>query len=48
MPSDTVSVRLTAAGVAAANGGPLSVHGGTISFTFAGDTPQPVHRALWF
>jgi hypothetical protein len=46
--SDTVNVRLTAAGQAAAKGGPLSVHGGAMTLTFTGSAVQPVHRAIWF
>jgi hypothetical protein len=48
LSSDTVNVRLTAAGQAAAKGGPLTVHGGLVTLTFTGSEEQPVHRAVWY
>jgi hypothetical protein len=45
--SDTVQVRLSAAGIAAAQGGKLSIHGGRVTLEFVGDAPQAVHRAVW-
>jgi len=44
---DMVSVRLTAAGQAAANGGPLYVHGGNVDVAFRGDVAQSVHLTVW-
>jgi hypothetical protein len=45
--SDVVSVRLSAEGMAQANGGPLSVHGGGVELKFEGDAAQDVHLTVW-
>src|SRR5690349_8701582 len=45
--TDTVNVRLTAAGQKAAGDGPLTVHGGRVSLTFKGSEAQAVNFAVW-
>jgi hypothetical protein len=45
--SDVVSVRLSAAGQAAGNGGPVTVHGASVSLVFTGAEAQDVHLAIW-
>jgi hypothetical protein len=45
--NDTVSVRLSSAGLEAAAGGPLSIHGGSVPLTFTGSIAQDVHRAVY-
>jgi hypothetical protein len=45
--TDTVNVQLTAAGLKAANGGKLAVHGGGGEIVFEGAGPQPVTMVAW-